>query len=230
MAAVKLSVLIPVYNEAAQLPRQLERLLALPDFCEFVFVDDASDDGSLQYLESLTDPRVSLLRAPQNQGKGAAVRRALQAATGRFVAIQDADLEYHPRDLLRLLAGVEQDGSRVAFGYRDFSGQRPLLRWGNRFVTWVANRIYGANLKDMETCYKLLDRELALDLELESAGFEIEAEITAKLLLAGEQIVQLPIGYTPRREGKKLSVWRDGPMAVRTLLAYRGGRGPGPAR
>lgn len=229
MAAVKLSVLIPVYNEAAQLPRQLERLLALPDFCEFVFVDDASDDGSLQYLESLTDPRVSLLRAPRNQGKGAAVRRALQAATGRFVAIQDADLEYHPQDLLRLLAGVEKEGSRVAFGYRDFSGQRPLLRWGNRFVTWVANRIYGANLKDMETCYKLLDRELALDLELESNGFEIEAELTAKLLLAGEQIVQLPISYTPRREGKKLSVWRDGPMAVRTLLAYRGGRGPGPA-
>lgn len=230
MAAVKLSVLVPVYNEAAQLPEQLERLLALPDYCEFVFADDASDDGSLQYLESLTDPRVSLLRSPYNQGKGAAVRRALRAATGRFVAIQDADLEYHPRDLMRLLAGVEKDGSRVAFGYRDFSGQRPLLRWGNRFVTWVANRIYGASLRDMETCYKLLDRELALGLELESNGFEIEAEITAKLLLAGEHIVQLPIGYSPRREGKKLSVWRDGPMAVRTLFAYRGGRGRGSGR
>ena len=212
MATVKLSVLVPVYNEAAQLPEQLKRLLALPDYCEFVFVDDASDDGSLQYLESLTDPRVSLLRSPRNQGKGAAVRRALQAASGRFVAIQDADLEYNTRD-----------GTRVAFGYRDFSGQRPLLRWGNRFITWVANRIYGANLRDMETCYKLLDRELALGLGLESDGFEIEAEITAKLLLAGERIAQLPISYSPRREGKKLSVWRDGPMALLTLLSYRRG-------
>ena len=224
MAPIKLSVLVPVYNEAAQLPDQLERLLALPEDCEFVFADDASDDGSLQYLESLTDPRVSLLRAPRNQGKGAAVRRALRAASGRFVAIQDADLEYHPRDLLRLLASVERDGVRVAFGYRDFSGQRLLLRWGNRFITWVANRIYGADLRDMETCYKLLDRELALSLELESNGFEIEAEITAKLLLAGERIVQLPISYAHRREGKKLSVWRDGPMALLTLLAYRRGK------
>ena len=223
MAALKLSILVPVYNEAALLPRQLERLLALPDHCEFVFADDASDDGSLEYLEAQTDPRLSLLRSPRNQGKGAAVRRALQAATGDYVAIQDADLEYDPRDLLRLLAGVESAGARVAFGYRDFSGQRPLLRWGNRFITWTANRIYDANLRDMETCYKLLDRELALGLELESSGFEIEAEITAKLLRAGERIVQLPISYRPRREGKKLSVWRDGPMALRTLLAYRRG-------
>lgn len=224
MAPIRLSVLVPVYNEAAQLPEQLERLLALPEDCEFVFADDASDDGSLQYLETLTDRRISLLRAPRNQGKGAAVRRALQAASGSFVAIQDADLEYHPRDLLRLLASVEREGARVAFGYRDFSGQRLLLRWGNRFITWVANRIYGADLRDMETCYKLLDRELALSLELESNGFEIEAEITAKLLLAGERIVQLPISYAPRREGKKLSVWRDGPMALLTLLAYRRGK------
>ena len=223
MAAVKLSILVPVYNEAAQLPEQLERLLALPEDCEFVFADDASDDGSLQYLEKLTDPRVSLLRSPRNQGKGAAVRRALQAASGRFVAVQDADLEYHPRDLMRLLASVESEGARVAFGYRDFSGQRPLLRWGNRFITWVANLIYGANLRDMETCYKLLDRELALSLGLESDGFEIEAEVTAKLLLAGEHIVQLPIGYSPRREGKKLSPWRDGPMALRALISYRRG-------
>ncbi len=223
MAPLKLSVLVPVYNEAAQLPEQLGRLLALPDYCEFVFADDSSDDGSLEYLETLTDPRVSLLRSPRNQGKGAAVRRALQAASGRFVAIQDADLEYHPRDLLRLLAAVEAEGARAAFGYRDFSGQRPLLRWGNRFITWVANRIYGANLRDIETCYKLLDRDLALGLGLESDGFEIEAEITAKLLLAGEHIVQLPISYSPRREGKKLSVWRDGPMALITLLSYRRG-------
>ncbi len=223
MAPVKLSILVPVFNEAAQLPEQLKRLLALPRDCEFVFVDDASDDGSLQYLETLTDPRVSLLRSSRNQGKGAAVRRALQAASGRYVAIQDADLEYHPRDLLRMLARVEADGARVAFGYRDFSGQRPLLRWGNRFITWVANRIYGANLRDMETCYKLIDRELAQGLGLESSGFEIEAEITAKLLLAGEHIIQLPISYAPRREGKKLSVWRDGPMALLTLLSYRRG-------
>ena len=223
MAELKLSILVPVYNEAAQLPRQVERLLALPDYCEFVFADDASDDGSLQYLEGLTDPRVSLLRSPRNLGKGAAVRRALGAASGTYAAIQDADLEYDPQDLLRLLSHVEAEGVRAAFGYRDFSGQRPLLRWGNRFITWIANRIYGANLKDMETCYKLLDRELALGLELESDGFEIEAEITAKLLLAGERIVQLPISYSPRREGKKLSVWRDGPMALRTLLAYRRG-------
>ena len=223
MAPIKLSILVPVYNEARQLPHQVDRLLALPDHCEFVFVDDASDDGSLQYLEALTDPRVRLLRSPRNQGKGAAVRKALKAASGRYVAIQDADLEYHPEDLLRLLARVEKDRARVGFGYRDFSGQRPLLRWGNRFVTWVANRIYGASLKDMETCYKLLERELALGLELRSDGFEIEAEITAKLLLAGEAIVQLPIRYEPRQKGKKLSVWRDGPMAIRTLLAYRRG-------
>ena len=224
MAAIKLSILVPVYNEADQLPRQVGRLLALPQDCEFVFIDDASDDGSLQFLESLTDPRAKLLRSPRNQGKGASVRRGLRAASGTYVAVQDADLEYDPRDLLRLLAKVEADGGRVAFGYRDLSGQRPLLRWGNRFLTWAANRMYGANLRDLETCHKLLERELALGLGLRSDGFEIEAEITAKLLLAGEAIAQLPIRYSPRREGKKLSAWRDGPMAIRTLLAYRRGK------
>ena len=221
MDSVKLSILVPVYNERAGLPGVVERLLKLPDDCEFVFADDASTDGSLDFLHSLSDPRIRLLTSRQNQGKGTAVTRALAVAVGRYVAIQDADLEYDPSDLLRLLAAVEASSARVAYGYRDLSRQRPLLRLGNRLVTLATNLIYRANLRDMESCYKLLDRQLALELNLSARRFDIEPEITAKLLLAGEAILQLPIAYEPRYEGKKLAFWRDGPAALAALVALR---------
>ncbi len=218
---MKLSVLIPVYNELDQLPQLVANLLALPEEFELVFVDDASSDGSLEFLEGLSNPRVRLLRSPLNQGKGAAVRRALGVAGGRFVAIQDADLEYDPSDLVRLLDLLERSDGRVAYGYRNLSGQKLLLRFGNRLLTTIANLLFRSNLKDLETCYKVLDRSLALELDLSANRFDIEVELTAKLLLRGETIHQLPISYHPRSRGKKLSPWRDGPHGLWSLLRHR---------
>lgn len=148
------------------------------------------------------------------------MRTALAAATGDWVIIQDADLEYDPYEFVKMIEPVVSGRASVVFGVRDLVGQLPMMRWGNRFLTGLTNVLYGSRLSDMETCYKLLPRDVAFQLNLESNRFDLEPEITAKLLRRGHKIVEVPISYRPRRN-KKLSPWKDGWPAVRALLKYR---------
>lgn len=223
---MKLTVIIPVYNEASTFRTLLERVLAVPIDKEVLVVDDASDEETVQQLEaaiaSTAEGQVQLFTHPHNQGKGAGIRTALRHATGDVVIIQDADLEYFPEDYARLLETYRRHGARAVYGVRDLSDRSFLMRFGNNFLTWLTNLLFGANLHDMETCYKMIDRDLMQSLNLQSHRFEIEAEISAKLLRRGVKIYEAPIGYQPRAEdeGKKLSPL-DGLPALATLLKYR---------
>ena len=217
---MKLSVLIPAHNEVGTIATIVERVLAVPLDQEIVLVDDGSSDGTSQVVDGLASSRVRVVHHPTNQGKGVAVRSALDVATGDVIVIQDADLEYSPHDFLQLIEPIAEGLVDVVYGVRSLVSQKPIMRWGNQFVTWVTNLLYGQHLKDMETCYKMMRREIALSLELECRGFDVEAEITAKLLRAGHTICELPIGYTARYENKKLSPL-DGLPTVRALWRYR---------
>lgn len=218
---MRLSVLIPVYNEADSVEEVVKRVTAVPINTEIVLVDDCSTDGSAEVLDGLRQPNVTVVHHDRNRGKGAAVRTALAAATGEVIVIQDADLEYDPADFVRLIEPIEAGRVRVVYGYRDFLGQELALRVGNRFLTGVTNLLYGSDLRDMETCYKMIDRELAVSLGLRADRFEIEVELTSKLLKSGESIEQLPISYDPRKGGKKLVPWIDGPHGLWALIKYR---------
>jgi glycosyltransferase involved in cell wall biosynthesis len=217
---MRLSVLIPVYNEESSVRELLERVLAVPCEKELVVVDDCSTDNTWAVLSGMDDPRVRMFRHQVNQGKGSSIRTALAHATGDWVIIQDADLEYDPNDYPRLLGPVERGEAQVVYGVRDLDSQKLLFRLGNKFLTLATNALYGSHLSDMETCYKLMPRQVMLDLRLEATRFQIEPEITAKLLRRGIPIWEVPIWYQPREE-KKLNAWRDGLPALWALLKYR---------
>jgi dolichol-phosphate mannosyltransferase len=221
---MKLSVIIPVYNEATTLAELLTRVRGVPVDREILVVDDGSDPATKELLQQATElGDLQLITHPQNRGKGAAIRTALDHATGDVVIIQDADLEYWPSDYARLIEVYREKSARAVYGVRDLGDRSHLMRWGNWFMTFATNVLYGSRLHDMETCYKLVDRPLMQSLALESRGFEIEAEITAKLLKAGVKIYEAPIRYDPREEGKKLTLW-DGLPTLRALWKYRRGR------
>ena len=148
------------------------------------------------------------------------MRTGFDAASGDIVVIQDADLEYDPQDYAKLIKPFENDGANVVYGVRSLETQKMIMRMGNQFVTWVTNIIHGQKLRDMETCYKMMKREIAQTLELECRGFDIEAEMTSKILQQGHQIIQLPISYMARYENKKLSPL-DGFPTIKALLKYR---------
>jgi glycosyltransferase involved in cell wall biosynthesis len=218
---VKLSVLVPVFNEAASVERLVRRLAAVDLDLEIIVVDDASTDDSRARLAAMDDvPDLRVLHHAANRGKGAAVRTALAAATGEAVVIQDADLEYSPEDFPALLAPIERGEAAVVYGVRDLSSQPWSRRLGNRVLTWATNLLFGARLHDMETCYKMMRTEAARALDLRASRFDIEPEITAKLLARDYRIHEVPIRYTPRQD-RKLSPWRDGPHALWTLLMLR---------
>lgn len=217
---MKLSVIIPVYNEATTLGALLERVLAVPLEKEVLVVDDGSDQATKMLLKTAVHPHVQLITHPHNQGKGAAIRTALGHVTGDAVIIQDADLEYFPEDYTDLLAVYEQNNAQAVYGVRDLSNRSFLMRWGNYMMTIATNLLFGSKLRDMETCYKLIDRELLQSLRLTSRGFEIEAEITAKLLKSNVTILEAPIRYEHREEGKKLTPW-DGIPTLMMLIKYR---------
>jgi glycosyltransferase involved in cell wall biosynthesis len=227
---MKLSIVIPMYNEEPFIAEVLDRVVSVPlDGVEkeIVVVDDGSTDASLTIAQQFAAGRagVCVHAAPINLGKGAAVRIGLRHATGDIVLVQDADLELDPAEYPRLLAPLQANGTKVVYGSRFKhrpAGVSGLYLWGNRLLVWVTNVLYGARLTDMETCYKLLAAEVVEKLRLRCVGFDIEPEITAKVLKAGYRIVEVPISYAPRssEEGKKLS-WRDGLDALYTLFKCR---------
>lgn len=221
---MKLSVLVPAYNEEAGLETILRRVAAVPVEKEIIVVNDFSSDRTGAILDAATTdhhiPGLRVIHHSENRGKGAAIRTALQAATGDAVIIQDADLEYDPQDYPALLAPILRGDARVVYGVRRLEGQKLLFRLGNRALTWLTNVLYGVHLHDMETCYKVMTIDVARRLDLECNRFDLEPEITAKVARMGQRIVEVPISYWPR-EAKKLSPWRDGLPAVRALLRYR---------
>src|SRR3954469_25159669 len=225
----KLSVIVPVFNERNTLVEVLRRMRAveLPDGIEreIIVVDDCSTDGTRDVLRQLGDSTVRVVLHEKNLGKGAALRTAFAHATGEYVLVQDADLEYDPEDWPKLLNPVIRGRARVVYGSR-FTGERRnmlLLHWiGNRFLSMTTNLLYNTTLSDMETCYKLIDRKLSEGLNLQSNRFDIEAEISAKILKRGVRIYEVPISYSGREfdEGKKIT-WCDGFAALWTLIKYR---------
>ncbi len=223
---MKLSVLIPVYNEQAGIAEVIRQVAAVPVEKEIVVVDDCSTDRTPEILaeQQRVVPGLRVIRHPANRGKGAGVRTAMEAATGDCLIIQDGDLEYDPNDIPQLLQPILEGRAKVVYGVRALAGQKLHVRLGNRFLTWVTNRLYGTRIHDMETCYKLMRTEVARGLNIECQRFDLEPEITAKIVRRGYAIYEVPISYKPRRE-KKLSPWRDGWPALRALWRYRHWRG-----
>jgi glycosyltransferase involved in cell wall biosynthesis len=222
---VLLSVVIPCYNEAATIEFLLRRVRAVPLHVEVVVVDDGSTDGTRDILPGLEREGLidRLVLHERNQGKGAALRTGFEKATGDVVVVQDADLEYDPAELPRLLEPILADNADAVFGSRFLGGpHRVLLFWhsvGNRFLTLLSNMLTDLNLTDMETCYKMVRRDLLRSLPLSANRFGIEPELTARLAQAGARIYELPISYHGRSyaEGKKIG-WRDGVSAIWHIL------------
>jgi glycosyltransferase involved in cell wall biosynthesis len=225
---VTLSVVMPVYNEARTIVAVIERVLKAPvDLAkELIVVDDASTDGSRQLLENMAPGEIRLIRHDVNRGKGAAIRTGVAQATGDIVLIQDADLEYDPRDYPQLLEPILEDHADVVFGSRFHGGpHRVLFFWhyaANRFLTLLANMLTGLNVTDMEVGYKVFRRDVLRRLTLTSDRFGFEPEVTVKVAKLGCRVYEVPIRYYGRTydEGKKIT-WRDGVAALFHLLRYR---------
>jgi len=218
---------MPVYNEAATVEEVVDRVRRVPLPTEIIAVDDASQDGSGDVLERLhaAGKIDRVVRHPENRGKGAAIRSAIAHATGDVVVIQDSDLEYDPLDLPVLLGPIADGKADAVYGSRFQGGpHRVLYFWhyvGNRFLTLLSNMFTNLNLTDMETCYKLVRRDLMSRLPLTANRFGFEVEITARLAQARARIWELPISYSGRtyEEGKKIT-WRDGVAALFHILRY----------
>ena len=223
---MKLSVVIPVYNEADTALDLVGRVLAVDVDKEVIIVDDGSTDGTGEALASIDHADVRIIRLPRNRGKGCAVRRGIDASTGDAVIIQDADLEYDPQDYAVLLDAMREEDAKVVYGNRLHSGNKECshLRylWGGMAVTLATNMLYSAGIHDEPTCYKLFDGDLIRGLRLRCTGFEFCPEVTAIVCRLSHRIVERPIHYDPRRmsEGKKIR-WTDGIVALWTLLKYR---------
>jgi glycosyltransferase involved in cell wall biosynthesis len=221
-----LTVVMPCYNEASTIREVVKQVLESPYTHELIVVDDGSTDGTSQTLDSLTDPRVRVLRQERNQGKGAALRRGFAEATAPFVIVQDADLEYDPQEYGEVLRPLLDGRADVVFGSRFLSGRphRVLYYWhsvGNRVLTTVSNMFTNLNLTDMETCYKAFRREVIQGIVLEEDRFGFEPEVTAKAARGGWRIFEVGISYAGRTyaEGKKIG-WRDGVRAFYCIVAY----------
>ncbi len=226
---MKLSILMPVYNEAATVVTAVKRVLDVTYPCEveLVIVDDGSRDRSAELLEAMDDTRLLLVRHERNRGKGAAIRTAAAAATGDYLIICDADLEYAPEEIPGLVDVALRGDAQVVYGTRSFGSHTAFSFWyvmGNKTVTMAANVLFDSWLSDIETCFKLMPVALYRSLDVRSAGFGMEAEVTGKLLKRGIRPYEVPISYRARtrEEGKKLT-WKDGVEALWILAATRFG-------
>jgi dolichol-phosphate hexosyltransferase len=225
---VKLSILMPVYNEFATLTSAIKEVLNVDFPCEIelVVVDDGSTDGTRDLYSLLAnDPRVCIHMHERNRGKGAAIRTAAAAATGDYVIMCDADLEYSPADIPKLLAPVLAGQAEVVYGSRAFGSHNAysyLYVLGNKAVTTAANILFNCYISDLETCFKLIPTALYRQMDIRETGFGMEPEITGKLLRRGIRPYEVPISYTARSRdaGKKLT-WRDGVEALWILLRER---------
>jgi dolichol-phosphate hexosyltransferase len=228
MADPKLSILMPVFNERATVAQAIAEVEAArgEDAWELVIVDDGSTDGTAELLREREErDGVRLIFHERNRGKGAALRTALDAAAGRYVTVMDADLEYSPDDIRSLLVPLESGSSDAVFGTRGFQAHSAYSFWyvvGNRAVTFFANLLYNSWVSDIMTGQKAMKTELFRALRLRESGFAIEAEITARLLLRGIRIYEVPVVYRARtrEEGKKLTAL-DGVRVLRTLIRCR---------
>ena len=225
---VLVSVVIPAYNEEEDLPACLDSLTQQTySPIEIIVVDDGSTDGTREVLqdEAARDPMMTLVLHDRNRGKGASVRSGIERATGDIVIIQDADLEYDPRDYATLIRPIQEGRVKVVYGSRFLGPRKDMLFWhmlGNMLLTLVTNILYDSTLSDMETCYKVMRADVAKSLNIKSDRWGIDPEITAKVLKRGNRIFEVPISYYGREyyEGKKIS-WRDGFVVLWTLIKYR---------
>jgi glycosyltransferase involved in cell wall biosynthesis len=224
-----ISIIVPVYNEARTVAAVIDRLLTvpLPAPREIVVVNDGSTDGTREVLDGFPPHpgMLEIVHAAKNGGKGSAIRIGFGRARGTVFAIQDADLELDPAQLAMLVQPILDGGTRVVYGSRFLAGRPPaplVSVLANQALTAATNLLYGARITDMETCYKILAGDVARGLKLEANRFDIEPEITAKLLKGGHRILELPVKFEPRSraQGKKIG-WRDGVHAVQVLLKYR---------
>lgn len=227
---MKLSIIIPVFNERKTIKEIVKRVLAIkmPGVVkELVIVDDKSTDGTRKILEKIKkEPsEFKIYYHGQNQGKGAAVRTGLSQATGDYLIIQDADLEYAPQDIVRLLKPIQEGKAEVVYGSRFTGEHRNMFFWhmmGNKFLSLITNLLYNTTLSDMEVCYKLFTRQALEGIKLKENRWGFDPEITTKILKKGIRIYEVPISYTGREvnEGKKIN-WKDGFRILWILLKYR---------
>jgi glycosyltransferase involved in cell wall biosynthesis len=220
---LKLSILIPIYNERATILEILKRVQAVPFEKEIIAVDDGSTDGTRELLAQAQG--VTVLYHQRNQGKGAAIQTALQHATGDIIVIQDADLEYDPRDYKQLIEPIIEGRAKVVYGSRFLGPRMAMFFWhmiANKMLTLMTNILYDAILSDMETGYKAFRADIIKGMRLRSHRFDFEPEVTAKILKRHIRIFEVPISYYGREysEGKKIGM-KDGFVAIWTLLKYR---------
>jgi len=224
---MKLSVVIPVYNEMRTIEEIINRVQNVSIQKEIILVDDCSTDGTREYLEKLTNDNIKVIFHDHNQGKGAALQTGFRNVTGDIVVIQDADLEYNPAEYHLLLKPILDNRADVVYGSRFLTGseRRVLFFWhsmGNKFLTFLSNMITDLNLSDMETCYKMFRAEVLNNITIEQKGFGFEPEFTVKVAKAKYRIYEVGISYSGRdySEGKKIN-WKDGIMVPWCLLKYR---------
>ena len=227
---MKLSILMPVYNEEDRIADAVKQALDVdyPAEIELVVVDDGSRDGTAEALAGITDARLRVVTHPRNRGKGAAIRTAVDQATGDYMVILDADLEYDPQDIPKLLEPVLDGRARVVYGNRTFGSHSSFSFWyvmGNKAVTTAANMMFNCYLGDLETCFKLMPVSLYRSLRVRSRGFGMEAEVTGKLLRRRIRPYEVPISYRAhtREEGKKIT-WKNGGEALYILGRERARR------
>ncbi len=224
---MKLSVVIPVYNEVDTIKKIIDKVKSIKISKEIIIVDDFSTDGTREYLKNLKDKEIRIFFHKKNQGKSHGVRVGIKESKGDIIIIQDADLEYDPEDYYKLVKPIEQGKTKVVYGTRFPRMKKRLSIFNkyyiaNKILTALANIFYNANITDEPTCYKVFDSKVLKSINLKSEKFEFCPEVTAKIRKKGCKIYEVPINYYPRTvdEGKKIN-WKDGIEAIWVLIKYR---------